>query len=183
MKSKYLNHSSEKTRILIRNTFSELLMEEKSINKVTVSKLVERADINRGTFYNHYDNIFSIAKEFEDEVLEVLIDSSKEFNNVNDIFNFCDDVIVYLKDNEDMYKMILSSKEPLVFLEKLNNMLQENLFKYFKKSNNKNGTRMNISFYVDGVLNQALRYFNGNVDYDLDDLNVYMKKWFKILFL
>lgn len=182
MKSKYLNHSSEKTRILIRNTFSELLMEEKSINKVTVSKLVERADINRGTFYNHYDNIFSIAKEFEDEVLEVLIDSSKEFNNVNDIFNFCDDVVVYLKENEEMYKMILSSKEPLVFLEKLNNMLQENLFKYFKKSNNKNGTRMNISFYVDGVLNQALRYFNGNVDYDLDDLNVYMKKWFKILF-
>ena len=182
MKSKYLNHSSEKTRILIRNTFSELLMEEKSINKVTVSKLVERADINRGTFYNHYDNIFAIAKEFEDEVLEVLIDSSKEFNNVNDIFNFCDDVVVYLKENEEMYKMILSSKEPLVFLEKLNNMLQENLFKYFKKSNNKNGTRMNISFYVDGVLNQALRYFNGNVDYDLDDLNVYMKKWFKILF-
>lgn len=183
MKSKYLNHSSEKTRNLIRNTFSELLMEEKSINKVTVSKLVERADINRGTFYNHYDNIFSIAKEFEDEVLEILIDSSKEFNNVNDIFNFCDDVVIYLKENEEMYKMILSSKDPLAFLEKLNNMLQENLFEYLKKSNNKKGTRMNISFYVDGVLNQALRYFNGNVDYDLDDLNVYMKKWFKILFL
>ncbi len=66
MKTKYLNHSSEKTRILIKNTFSELLMEEKELNKITVTKLVQRADINRGTFYNHYDNIFAIAKDFEE---------------------------------------------------------------------------------------------------------------------
>ena len=77
MKSKYLNHSSEKTRALIKNTFSKLLMEEKELNKITVSKLVEMADINRSTFYNHYDNIFAIAKDLEDEVLAVLIDSSK----------------------------------------------------------------------------------------------------------
>lgn len=183
MKTKYLNHSSEKTRILIKNTFSELLMEEKELNKITVTKLVQRADINRGTFYNHYDNIFAIAKDFEDELLTVLIESSKEFNSIDDIFNVFDDVIAYLKENEDMYKMILTSKEPLVFLEKLNIMLQENLLLYLKKSNNKNAIDINVSFYVDGVLNQALRYFKGDVSYDLDGLNIYMKNWFKILFL
>ncbi len=183
MKTKYLNHSSEKTRALIRNTFSQLLMEEKELNKITVSKLVERADINRGTFYNHYDNIFAIAKDFEDELLAVLIDSSKEFNSVEDIFSCFDDVIVYLKDNENMYRMILTSREPLIFLEKLNCMLQDNLFSYFQKTHNKNATKLNISFYVDGVLNQALRYFKGNVSFGLDGLNIYMRKWFKILFL
>lgn len=183
MKTKYLNHSSEKTRILIKNTFSELLMEEKELNKITVTKLVQRADINRGTFYNHYDNIFAIAKDFEDELLTVLIESSKEFNSIDDIFNVFDDVIAYLKENEDMYKMILTSKEPLVFLEKLNIMLQENLLLYLKKSNNKNAIDINVSFYVDGVLNQALRYFKGDASYDLDGLNIYMKNWFKILFL
>ena len=182
MKSKYLNHSSEKTRALIKNTFSKLLMEEKELNKITVSKLVEIADINRSTFYNHYDNIFAIAKDLEDEVLAVLIDSSKEFNSIDDIFNFFDDVISYLKDNENMYKQILTSKEPLIFLEKLNNMLQENLFLYFKKTNNKNATKINISFYADGVLNQALRYFKGDTTYSLDTLNVYMRKWFNMLF-
>lgn len=183
MKTKYLNHSSEKTRDLIRNTFSELLMEEKELSKITVSKLVKRADINRGTFYNHYDNVFAIAQDFEDEVLAVLIDSSKEFNSIDDIFSFLDNVTDYLKENEDMYKMILTSKEPLVFLEKLNIMLQDNLLLYLKKSKNKNAIKANVSFYVDGVLNQALRYFKGDTSYDLDGLNVYMKNWFKILFL
>lgn len=82
-----------------------------------------------------------------------------------------------------MYKMILTSKEPLVFLEKLNIMLQDNLLLYLKKSKNKNAIKANVSFYVDGVLNQALRYFKGDTSYDLDGLNVYMKNWFKILFL
>lgn len=183
MKSKYLNHSSEKTRDLIRNTFTELLMEEKELSKITVSKLVQRADINRGTFYNHYDNVYEIAKDFEDELLTVLIDSSKEFNNLDDVFNFLDDVTNYLKENEEQYKMVLTSKEPLLFLEKLNNMLQENLLLYLKKSNNKNAIEANVSFYVDGVLNQALRYFKGETSYNLDGLNIYMKNWFKILFL
>lgn len=183
MKSKYLNHSSEKTRDLIRNTFTELLMEEKELSKITVSKLVQRADINRGTFYNHYDNVYEIAKDFEDELLTVLIDSSKEFNNLDDVFNFLDDVTNYLKENEDRYKMVLTSKEPLLFLEKLNNLLQENLLLYLKKSNNKNAIKANVSFYVDGVLNQALRYFKGETSYNLDGLNIYMKNWFKILFL
>lgn len=176
MKTKYLNHSSEKTRNLIRNTFSELLMEEKELSKITVSKLVKKADINRGTFYNHYDNIFAIAKDFEDEILAVLIDSSKAFNSVDDIFNFLDNVIIYLKENQKMYKMILTSREPLIFLENLNIMLQENLLLYLKKSNNKNAIKANVSFYVDGVLNQALRYFKGDTSYDLDRIKPLYEK-------
>lgn len=183
MKSKYLNHSSEKTRNLIRNTFSELLMEEKELNKITVSELVKRADINRGTFYNHYDNIFAIAQDLEDEILTVLVDSSKGFNSIDDIFTFFDNVIIYLKENESMYKMILASCEPLIFLEKLNSMLQENLLLYLKKTNNKNATKLNVSFFTDGVLEQALRYFKGGYSYTLDELNKYMRKWFNILFL
>lgn len=145
--------------------------------------LVKRADINKGTFYNHYDNVFAIAQDFEDEVLAVLIDSSKEFNSIDDIFSFLDNVTDYLKENEDMYKMVFTSKEPLAFLEKLNIMFQDNLLSYLKKSKNKNAIKANVSFYVDGVWNQALRYFKGETSYDLDGLNVYMKNWFKILFL
>ena len=52
MKVKNLNHSSEKTRKLRRNIFAELIKEKQELNKITVSELVKRADINRGTFYN-----------------------------------------------------------------------------------------------------------------------------------
>ena len=52
MKVKNLNKSSYKTRKLIKNTFAELLKEKKELNKITVSELSKRADINRSTFYD-----------------------------------------------------------------------------------------------------------------------------------
>ena len=57
MKAKNLNNSSKKTRNLIKNTFAEMLSEKKEINKISVTELVKRADINRGTFYTHYNDM------------------------------------------------------------------------------------------------------------------------------
>ena len=34
-----------------------MLSEKQEINKITVTEPVKRADINRGTFYSHYDDI------------------------------------------------------------------------------------------------------------------------------
>lgn len=62
MKVKNLNASSVKTRNLIRDTFAELLYEKKNINKITVTELVQRADINRSTFYSHYDDVRVFVK-------------------------------------------------------------------------------------------------------------------------
>ncbi len=182
MKSKYLNHSSEKTRKIIRNAFSELIMEKQELSKITVTELVNRADINRGTFYNHYDDIYDVANDFEEEVLELFVEPSKELRNNNDVFLFFDDVIKYLKDNENIYRMILSSKEPLLFLERLNTLLQKNLYEYLSKSKDSKDLKINVSFYSNGVINQVLEYFKNNSDYSLDDLNIYMKKWYNLLF-
>lgn len=44
MKVKNLNHSSEKTKKLIKNTFAELMKENQELSKVTVTELVNRAD-------------------------------------------------------------------------------------------------------------------------------------------
>ena len=67
MKAKNLNASSVKTRNLIRDTFAELLYEKKNINKITVTELVQRADINRSTFYSHYDDVRHVAEDIKAE--------------------------------------------------------------------------------------------------------------------
>ena len=45
-----------KTRNAITNTLLKL-MEEKPLSEITVSELTELADVNRKTFYNHYENM------------------------------------------------------------------------------------------------------------------------------
>lgn len=48
--------SALRSRRLINEALADLL-QEKTLDKITVTELVNRADINRGTFYAHYADI------------------------------------------------------------------------------------------------------------------------------
>ena len=76
MKAQNLNNSSFKTRKLIRKTFAEMLSEKKEMSKISVSELAKRADINRGTFYSHYDDIYAVAEDYENELLAKFFDNA-----------------------------------------------------------------------------------------------------------
>lgn len=185
MKVKNLNNSSIKTKKLIKNTFAELIKENKELNKITVSELVKRADINRSTFYNHYDNIYSVAEELEDEIIQVLLENSQTLTSINDIFDYFDTIINYLEENENIYRLLLSSKDPLIFLSELSTDISNKL--YIVLSNNlklsdKKSLLFDISFFTGGIIYQILKYFNNDSNYSLQEINAYAKKLVTILF-
>ena len=57
---------------MIRAAFVELLGEKKNMETITVGELAERADIAKSTFYNHYDDVYAVAEEFENELIAKL---------------------------------------------------------------------------------------------------------------
>ena len=184
MKVKNLNHSSEKTKKLIRTTFAELIKENKDLDKVTVSELVRRADINRGTFYNHYDSIYDIAEEFEAEVIQTLVEDNKTLNSLNDVNAYFDKIISYLKKNEKTYRLLLSSNAPRTFLDKLNTLVYDKLYTCLSSVNkkySKEELKFNVAFFTDGMVYQVLKYFTSN-DQSLDELSNYSKLLFKTIF-
>jgi probable dihydroxyacetone kinase regulator len=59
------------TKKAIRESFSRLL-EEKPLDKITVKDIVEDCEINRGTFYYYYPDIYALVEDiFEDEVRRI----------------------------------------------------------------------------------------------------------------
>lgn len=60
------------TRILIRDTFIKML-NETPLNKITVTNIVTKCNINRNTFYYYYPDIYAIVTElFENEIQKVI---------------------------------------------------------------------------------------------------------------
>ena len=55
------NRRTAYTKTAIRRTFFELL-EEKDFDKISVREICQRADINRSTFYRHYDYLNALMK-------------------------------------------------------------------------------------------------------------------------
>ena len=48
------------------------LLQEKPVEEITVRELTERADVNRGTFYSHYQNIYHMLEQVENELFDEL---------------------------------------------------------------------------------------------------------------
>ena len=76
MKAQNLNNSSKKTRKLIKKVFAEMLSEKRELGKISVSELCARAEISRGTFYSHYDDIYGVAEDYENEIMGLFFSDS-----------------------------------------------------------------------------------------------------------
>lgn len=179
MKVKNLNKSSLQTKEKIKEGFAKLIQEKKTINNVTITNLCQEIGINRSTFYSHYDNIYGIAEDIQNETLSVLLFEEK-YTDINDIFSYFDKVLDFIKQNENLYKMLLNCDEPVTFLSRINVLLTKKVLCYFNTEDL--NLKLKISFFIDGVMFEILKYFRGEINMSLDEINNQIKCWFKLLF-
>lgn len=66
MKAEY--RSSIRSKVMIKEALLSLML-EKPFDKITITDIVTRADINRGTFYAHYDNTSDVLKSISTSLL------------------------------------------------------------------------------------------------------------------
>ena len=63
------NRSVRNTKRRLREGMLQLL-EEKAINEISVKELTELVDVNRGTFYFHYQDIYDLLRDMEQEFFD-----------------------------------------------------------------------------------------------------------------
>ena len=182
MKVQCLNSSSIKTRNLIKKTFAELMNEKKQLDKITVTELVKKAELTRSTFYTHYDNIYEVAHDYELQTIELLCNEDLKLHSKQDILDYFDNIIQCLKDNEETYQLLLSANESLLFLEKLKKIAGSKIYDALKDYDPDHDLELSLSFFLNGILMEVLKYFRKESSYSLDELLVNMKKWFEKIF-
>lgn len=77
--------SKNYTKDLIKKEFMNLL-DKKTLNKITVTELAKKCDIERKTFYYHYENLEQLIKEIFESELDVVIDEFNENLSWEDSF-------------------------------------------------------------------------------------------------
>lgn len=62
----------KKTKRAIRSAFYALI-QEKPLEKITVRELAEKAEINKTTFYAHYETIYDLVRQLEQETVDEVV--------------------------------------------------------------------------------------------------------------
>ncbi len=171
MKLKGTNKSSQKTITLIKKTFAELIEEKKEISSVTVTELVKRADITRGTFYAHYDNIYDIANEFQEEILTKVFNNNLTITTKEEMYTYFDNIFKYIEDNKNIYSKLLVADEAILFMRRLDKKINYHLSKIIQ---NKKNQDLNISFFTTGTIALIIKYFRNETKEDLESIKKYI---------
>ena len=104
------NRRSQETCDRMKQSMLELL-EHIDILDITVSRLCDAAEVNRSTFYSHYDSIADIMEEIEREIGVNLLERFSE-DNYDESNPFSMDhftiVLEHMKENQNFYRAYLT---------------------------------------------------------------------------
>ncbi len=116
-----VNRRTRKTRALLKATLIQL-MQKKSVKHITVKELCDIADINRGTFYLHYRDVFDMLEQLENEFFHGLTGIIDEYRleSPGDLQKpLLEDLFTYTLENLSFCRVILSQYGDISFFQKL----------------------------------------------------------------
>lgn len=155
-----------RTKKLLTQALTQLL-QEKQINEITVKELTDLADMNRGTFYLYYKDIFDMLEKIEDGLFESLdeIVSLHEHDDVaRQTAPILLDLFHFIEDNQEMCRVLLSPHGDMNFLHKLNQVVREKCLQMWPNEEEKKDATFeyHYSFVVYGCVGVFRAWLNGN---------------------
>lgn len=165
--------NAERTRQRIRKAFTELIAEKKSIEKITVNELSERAEITKTTFYYHYDDIYSVAEEFENELIAELSETLEviEKENPEDYSEYLGKILSFIKQNEESYRLAANATDLAIFASKLKTIISKRMLNMsagwnFSPVYEKRAVQ--IYFLGSACVDTVVQYLKGNFGSSID---------------
>lgn len=119
MKEKEIDRRVRKTKGILRKELTKLL-HEKELKNISVKELSEVSDINRGTFYLHYKDIYDLFEQIENEILMEFITIINKYKQ-REVISWISvllDLLKYISANADIFKAILRTSDS-VFLKRI----------------------------------------------------------------
>lgn len=172
---KHTYRNAIRSKRLIKGAFLHLIS-KKEISRVRIKELTELADISKGTFYAHYQDIYAVLEEIEDENIQSIIrflEESPTLFSLDDFRPFLIKLFSNMEDNKESYTLLFKSQSSYSFLAKLQNVFVESMMRdKVTLSKLRNESEANIFFKFVAIGTSALvhnRYTNSS-EIPIEDL-------------
>ena len=117
---KSTHKNASRSRHLIKQAFGELL-NEKPLAKITVTDIVERANISRGTFYAHYLDVYDLYTAIQNNIIETLDKGFEKLGIENIVVDPSEAVrlsMEFLSENKNYFGLFMTSAHAETLIER-----------------------------------------------------------------
>ena len=144
------------------------LLQEKDLKDITVRELTELADVNRGTFYTHYKDLYDMREQMERELFQQLTEVLSAYdaeNTQGSLRPILTAVFRFILENRELFATILGGGEPLFFsrLQKLIYDMYLLEWNGFYDLGSASGTNYYLEFVVAGVVGLVRAWAQGGM--------------------
>ncbi|MBR2801533.1 MAG: TetR/AcrR family transcriptional regulator [Erysipelotrichaceae bacterium] len=166
----------QKTEKAIRSAYFSLLG---SGRKITVTEIAERADIDRKTFYLHYQSVEDIVTAYAKEKVQQLKDMLKEkgfFTETHDLYVFFQCLNELMSEDIRLYRSLSKDRNYEFFWETVHQIIKKTVTDLFTglSAANEREFQTYVDFYTYGVISVYRRWLEANDNMSLEELGRYL---------
>ncbi len=167
---------TRKTNKAIKKALVKLML-EKDISKITIKDIAEEADINRGTFYFHFYDVYEVLEQIEDDIISKIYELIDEFN-FKDLASsplpFLLKISDFLNEDREFNKLLFMNESSVTFLNKLKILLKQKIINDNINSidiKNQQSFSCCIIFIASGTIDLYKEWFKGNINMTIEELS------------
>lgn len=156
--------SAKRSKTLIKKTVVELL-QTKDLDHISVVEIAEKADINRGTFYAHYHDVYEVVESIEDEIVEHLLSYINESDHIALIRNpapLLMKIALIMEKDIDYYRKLYSINGIGRFVRKMKKFFADRIMcdtQTLRSINDKSGFLVCVDFCMSGLVGLYTTWF------------------------
>ncbi len=163
-----------KTRRAIKSALHELLMEKDSL-KITITEIARRADVDRKTFYLHYDSINDVIRDVSRERLDTFdqeIRKQELEGKILDVTLIFKTLNIMIEDDIELYRHIAKNPGFSTFWVETKDIIERSLLRTLKEELgiSHRGMEVYAEYFVSGVTATYLKWLRGELPISEDDL-------------
>ena len=140
-----------KTKKALREGLVELL-NEKSIQNITVKELTDKVDIHRSTFYVNFKDVYDLYSHVEDNIIQEISDIVSTFTP-NIFFN---GLLDYISKNRQVSRLFFGGNTSAAFCERLTCLFKNACIDCWCKEYNIANISAEMDYYVQFCLSGGL---------------------------
>ncbi len=168
------------TKKVIKDTFLSLL-EKKNISNISVKELCEMADINRGTFYRYYIDIYDLLKKIEDEFIEEIKNSNSMMHmQEHSIYTFTKEILNIFENNKKLVRVLFNADSNIYFLDEVLEIAYEKCIGNWEKNKHFDDNKElqnSVVFIFNGALGVINYWVKNDFNVSADVLAKYIENY------